>query len=296
MKLINILRHVTRGTLLTRIKEARKHRLFREYENFQNSDRKYIDKKLSSNTTIRLYKKANLSKELYCYGFEEAEILFLRRYLRAGDVALDVGANIGLMTLIVSEQVKSAGAVHSLEPAPETFGWLKENTEINSISNVRLYNMALSDREGKIDFYVSQEGLDAFNSVIKPAKGDNYQVKSVDTTTLDKFVSALPSKVTFIKMDVEGFELSVLEGGRNILSADDAPELLVEFTESNLKSAGHSTLELYDKISGLGYRLYSFDASSHRLVAEPRGQDYSRYKNLLATKRPAFVEARLQSK
>ncbi len=296
-KLKAIIDHLKNGTLLDRLVNNQKHRRFKEYSDFLKSDRRYIEKKISPTTTIRLFRNANLSQELYCYGFEEAEIRFFRSYLKPGDQVLDVGANIGLFSLIASESVTSSGKVFAFEPSPQTYAWLKENIDANVLQNVETNKLALSDRNGNIDFFVSAEGFDAFNSIIRPSKGDNYKKESVPTLTLDEFLRSkqLAGKIRFIKIDVEGFEIPLLEGGREELSSAQAPDLIVEFTESNARNAGTTCADLYDKITGFGYSLYEYHMASNSLVHEPRGRNYTTYKNLIATKDIEGVRRRIAS-
>jgi len=296
-KLKTLLNHIKNGTLFDRVLNNKKHQLFKEYAEFLKSGRDYIEKKISNKLTIRLFKKANLSQELYCYGFEESEISFFNRYIKPGDIVIDIGANIGLFTLIASENVGSTGQVFSFEPSPQTYKWLTENIEANVLRNVESFKLALSDREGNIDFFISSEGYDAFNSIIKPSKGQNYIKESVPTLTLDAFIKTqnLAGKISFIKLDVEGYEIPLISGGKETLSGPDAPDMIVEFTESNATNAGVTCMDLYDKITELGYSLYQYNAKGNKLVPEPRGESYAKYKNLIATKNLAGVQRRINS-
>ena len=297
-KLSILLDHLKKGTLFDRIINNKKHKLFREYAIFLKSNKDYIEKKISDKLTIRLFKYANLSQELYCYGFEETEIIFFKKYLSAGDIVIDIGANIGLFTLIASERVLPNGKVFSFEPSPQTYAWLAENIEANSLSNVSAFKSALSDRDGVIDFYISSQGFDAFNSIIKPSKGKDYIKESVPTLTLDSFIknANLEGGINLIKIDVEGFEIPLLSGAMHLLSSNKAPDMIVEFTESNAKNANTTCAQLYSKISSFGYELYQYDAKRNILVKEPAGQSYLNYKNLIATKNIEAINKRLNRK
>jgi FkbM family methyltransferase len=294
-KLNTIINHIKKRTFFERILQYKKHKLFKEYSDFLKSEKEFIEKKISDGLTIRLFRNANLSQELYCYGFEESEVQFFNRYLKPGDYVLDVGANIGLFTLIACEKVSSSGKVFSFEPSPQTYNWLNENISANSLQNVKAIKSALSDRDGVIDFFISSKGFDAFNSIIKPSKGNDYIKESVPTLTLDSFVRLenLENKIAFIKIDVEGFEIPLLTGGQGILSSAFAPDLIIEFTESNTKNAGFTCADLYDKIASLGYKLYDYNKRENKLVAEPRGMSYAKYKNLIATKNIENVQKRI---
>lgn len=295
-KLNSIFNHIIKGTIFKRLRENEKHKRFSEYDAFLKSNRDFIEKKISNRITIRLFKKANLSQELYCYGFEEAEMQFLKKYLKAKDIIFDIGANIGLFTLISSEYIGNQGLIHAFEPSPETYLWLEENCKSNSLKNVVLNQLAVSDKDGAIDFHLSAEGFDAFNSIVKPSKGNNYITQTVNCLTLDSYVIKhdLAGKIQIIKIDVEGFEISLLNGAEKILSQPNAPDLVVEFTESNAKNAGFTCADLYDKIQSFGYELYHYNASQNKLIPEPKGMSYIKYKNLVATKNIQVMNERLK--
>lgn len=294
-KIKAILNHLINGTFLKRISENKKHKLFREYDAFIKSEKEYIEKKLSDSIHILLFKKANLSRELYCYGFEEAEMQFLKKFLKMDDVVFDIGANVGLFTLICSEYVGNSGSVHAFEPSPQTFNWLEQNVKSNKLNNVILNQLAVSDKDGTISFHISEEGYDAFNSIVKPSKGLNYITETVNCLTLDSYVEKhnLQGKIQIIKIDVEGFEISLLSGASKTLSAENAPDLVVEFTESNAENAGFTCAQLYAIIIGFGYELFHYNAETNSLVPEPEGMSYLKYKNLVATKNRKRISERL---
>jgi FkbM family methyltransferase len=295
-KLKSILNHILKGTLFNRIRDNKKHRRFCEYAAFLKSNRDFLEKKISEKITIRLFKKANLSRELYCYGFEEAEMQFLKRYLKEKDVVFDIGANIGLFTLISSEYIGAGGMIYAFEPTPQTYSWLEQNCRANNLQNVILNQLAVSDKDGTIEFHLSAEGFDAFNSIVRPSKGSNYITQTVNCLTLDSYIEKnnLSGKIQIIKIDVEGFEISLLNGGEQTLSLSNAPDLVVEFTESNAKNAGFSCAQLYDKLEGYGYKLYHYNSTQNKLIPEPVGMSYAKYKNLVATKNIHLVNERLK--
>jgi hypothetical protein len=94
-----------------------------------------------------------------CYrGFkaytDHAERKFLRKTLAPGDVAVDVGANIGIYTQLLSRWVGPTGLVHSFEPSPENFGRLQSAT--HKLANVRLSQSAVGESSRKTTLYVSR--------------------------------------------------------------------------------------------------------------------------------------------
>ena len=112
---------------------------------------------------------------------------------------------------------------------------------------------------------------------------------------MDSYVKKhnLQGKIQIIKIDVEGFEISLLSGASKTLSAENAPDLVVEFTESNAENAGFTCAQLYAIIIGFGYELFHYNAETNSLVPEPEGMSYLKYKNLVATKNRKRISERL---
>jgi len=128
---------------------------------------------------------------------------------KLGDIVFDVGAYVGDTALWFSKAVGPQGKVYAFEPEPSNFAKLKANLERNKVTNVIPLQLALSENEGEM-----RVSSGAGSSVITQAGTG----KSVKVTTIDKFVGAnkLP-RVDFIKMDVEGHELKVLEGAHETI-------------------------------------------------------------------------------
>jgi len=285
------------GTLVTRMRLKWRH-FVRDKRNAwwesQIGNREYIDIRLEAATRMRLYFDSRLSRLIYSNDFEWKERQFLKSFLRPGDVFVDLGANIGLFTLIAARQVGSTGHVYAFEPCRETYERLLTNVRLNRLANVSVHQLALSDRVGQYDMKVSLDGYDAWNSLAQPIAGGSFTVKTVNAVTWDEFSrqNKLVGRVTTMKIDVEGWESRVLLGGCETLSRMDAPVLQVEFTELAARSAGSSCPNLYHMLEDLGYQMFTYDAKYRKLIADPLRAEYP-YVNLIAAKRPEQVSTRL---
>jgi FkbM family methyltransferase len=238
---------------------------------------------------INLYKDSILSKEIFD-GFEEQEITFMKKFLKSGDVFLDIGSNIGLFSLTASKIVQPNGKVIAFEPSPVTYTRLLENIELNQFFNIEAKNIGLSDNEGTLQMQQSQTGFDAWNTFVKSSSEKFQQTISVPVSTLDKTIEGLnKEKISLIKLDVEGWEKFVLLGALNFLS-NYSPVMIVEFTETNTFSAGYFVHEIYDLLETLGYKWYTYE--NGRFIQDPIRLSYP-YNNLIATKNPDEVIGRL---
>ncbi len=248
---------------------------------------------LGSGAVLLLYPDDKFSEIVFGGQFELSERTFVADYLRPGDVFLDVGANLGLYTVIAARAMGNKGQVFAFEPCEQTYNRLVQNVALNGLSNVQCVRVGLSDCDDTRLLNSSVDGFAGWNSFARPTAGQTFVQERVECVRLDSFANEndLTGKVAMIKIDVEGWELHVLDGARELLRAKDAPDLVVEFTEKNARAAGASCASVYQRLDEYGYSMYSVEGRSRCLRAEPLRQEYP-YVNLIATKRPAFLAAR----
>ena len=139
--------------------------------------------------------------------------------IKPGDVVYDIGANVGFYTLIASKLITNTGRVYAFEPLPRNLIYLKKHIELNHITNVEIFDVALSDTVGMLSF---QEGPS--HAMGRISQAGSLQVKS---TTVDKSFSEHNMKPpTHLKIDVEGGESKALLGSEQLLK-NYSPQLFV---------------------------------------------------------------------
>lgn len=296
-KITRLIDHIQRGTLLERIQRGWRERIKRRRQlrwNARNGERDYLEARIEYGLIMRLHFESELARRIYCDDFERPERHFVSAFLNPGDIFVDVGANIGLFSLIAACRVGHSGAVYAFEPSRKTFHRLLENIELNNLRNTQCIELALSDESGEFPFYTSKEGFDAWNSFAHPIEGKYFSRQFVQCVTWDRFarLHQLVGKVAMMKIDVEGWESRVLEGAKESFSREDAPLLQVEFTDKATTSAGTSCKSLYQLLETLGYRIFSYNPSARELIHDPPRESYP-YVNLMATKDAGEVNRRL---
>lgn len=261
----------------------------------QAGERDHLEASVERGVRMRLWFDSQLCRVVYCEDFEREERRFLNRYLKQGDVFVDVGANIGIYALIAARRVGSTGHVYAFEPCSETYERLVTNIELNGLANVSHYRLALSDRAAETQMTISVDGFDAFNSLARPVMGKELRLETVTCTTWDSFAvgHGLIGRVTMMKIDVEGWESRVLRGGYDALRRTDAPVLQVEFFDEACVSAGSSCNAVYRLLEELGYQIFAYNSRNNTIVPVPLGQT-DPYLNLIAAKQPEEVVARLR--
>jgi len=250
---------------------------------------------LAPGLKMQLHRDSMLGREIYLHDFEHRERHFVQSFLNTGDVFVDVGANIGLFTLIAAQVVGPTGHVYAFEPGSVAFAQLRANVALNTLKQVVCLPYALSDRPEQLPLMVATDGWEAYSSFAQPISGDQIVAESVVCMTWDDFVAGLPKspQPVLMKIDVEGWEQHVLAGAAVSLRKPDAPALLVEFTDAAAQAAGSSCAQLYRAIEQLSYTLYQYDHASRSLVPEPLRASYP-YSNLVAVKDLAAALDRLR--
>lgn len=251
---------------------------------------------LGSGVRIVLFLDSGLSKELFLGYFELNEVSFVRTYLLPGDVFVDVGANVGVYTVVASQKVGERGRVYSFEPTPRTFRNLTETVRINGLDNVVCCQMGLSDTPGSLDLKMSVGGLDAWNSFGTPARDGTFVSEAVNVTTFRHYACEAglrPGDVALMKIDVEGWEERVLLGASDFLAHPNGPALVVETNDVAAQSAGSSPEAILQALKNFGYSVYRFDRlrrDLQELEEDPLGLSNG---NLIAVKRPDVLRRRL---
>src|SRR5262249_20316417 len=157
---------------------------------------------------------------------DPAEIRFVRQSLQPGQVAVDIGCHKGAYTYWMRRRVGPTGAVYAFEPQRGQVAYLREAFSAMSYDNVEIVPMALSNKSGELPLYTTT--ISTHFATLEP-RGEERGTGSetVDVTTLDEFFTGARRPPRFVKIDVEGHELSVLEGGRHTLEQYH-PTILVE--------------------------------------------------------------------
>ena len=297
-KIVKLINHIKRGTASRRIQfeKVKKKALNNEakWNRFQSRKDHTVKTILFDEIKLVLDKNSSLSKSLFRGDFEYQEVQFLKTFLRDKDIFVDIGANIGYFSIIASKKVKQ-GKVYSFEPTEKTFERLENSIKINECKNIHAFQIALSDKSEEREFTVSNDGFDAYNSLGNPSQGENFTRSMVQTSTFDEFKKQnnIPNP-TIIKIDVEGWEIPVLNGMKDTLSTDNAPLLIVEFTEENAQLSGYSCSSLYELISSFGYNLYKYNWVRNELIQQANKEHFS-YTNLICLKDTSIIQSRLKN-
>lgn len=191
---------------------------------------------LSQGIDLRIY---------YAGDYEPETMRAIAKQAEIGSTVIDVGANIGLVSLWLSKCVGPSGKVIAIDPSAWAIGRLKHNVELNALRNVEPIVAAVGDTAGETDM-----------QIINGYRVDDVSTHSqahVDLVTIDDIVAERGiTNLSLIKVDTDGFEVGVFRGAMKTL-ADLRPNLVFEMGPDHLRKAGSSREELVALLEDAGY-------------------------------------------
>jgi len=175
---------------------------------------------------------------------------------------LDIGAHQGLYTLLAASQVGRRGRVFAFEPSPREQRALRLHVALNRCRNVVTQTYALANENGIKELFVVQGSQTGCNSLRPPVVFSGTAAVHIEVTRLDDWLAKQKiDRVDFIKLDVEGAELAVLEGGAELFQRRPRPVLLAEVQDVRTRPWGYAAREILDYLARLRYTWFRFSGS-----------------------------------
>jgi FkbM family methyltransferase len=184
----------------------------------------------------------------------------LAQHVKTGDVFLDIGANIGFFTVIAAKLVGEGGRVFAFEPVPKNAASLRRNLALNDFRQVRVFEAAISDHNGKGELRLSEWIGGAALSTAAPPP-DQTGTLAVDLVTIDELVAR--NEITapdFVKIDVEGAEMEVLQGMATTIQACK-PTILFEIDDGNVEAFNQKATACETFLRAYGYQITRLEDS-----------------------------------
>lgn len=218
---------------------------------------------------LALRTDTGISEGLATAGIWEADsVRIFERYASKARIAIDIGANIGHHTVVLSNLISERGRIFSFEPQMQMYNLLNANLVLNGCANVEPHRVALGATPGRARMHpISYSEFANFGSLgVQPASGEGSGTgELVDILRLDDFLgqrSVDLESVDFIKMDVQSFELFVLQGAQRTLEVG-RPALYLEISPYWMRRRGYDYCEIYALLGGLGYTFLGDDLMPH---------------------------------
>jgi len=201
----------------------------------------------------------------------------IKRNLRLGGVFFDIGAHVGWFTLFAAKIVGPSGRVFSFEPAPDVYALLSEN--VHDLKNVRTLGCGIGNIDGDLEFAAhgtlpTGSFVEAVTEINRRFAPDTpIQNVKVDIHRIDTLLPQMKAP-DLVKIDVEGFELNVLDGAKQLLTLQ--PALIIEIHPPQLKLSNGSEAAIFEILTCYGYSWTVIDRnpnSLYTIYATPRSSD-----------------------
>jgi FkbM family methyltransferase len=193
-------------------------------------------------------------------GFEPSTLRLYNKLVKSGDVVLDIGANIGSHTLPLAKLVGDNGCVYAFEPTDFAVNKLRNNLNLNPdlVKRVSICQAMLVSNENTLveKELFSSWPLVGSDNLHEKHKGQLMATVGASAVTLDNFIKENNiTQIDFIKLDVDGFEYSVLSGGEKILEIFK-PTILMELAPYLFKDQKDEFIKMIELYKKLGYFFY----------------------------------------
>ena len=204
----------------------------------------------------------HMGSQIFWFGYYARDVLFaLRDKIHPGMVFLDLGANIGEVSLFAAKRVGPCGRVISFEPVDDLADKFAGNVAKNGFKQVLLLRAGVADKEGEAVIFIQpsrfrdgseHRGLGTiYQSDIRSAS-----TQTIPLTTVDKVVDDLrPPRVDIMKIDIEGAELAALHGAEKTLRRFK-PSIAIEIGVETCRQAGYEPEDIFDYLTPFGYRFF----------------------------------------
>lgn len=252
---------------------------------------RHLDIQLLQNIKLRCYPDSqSASAAIYCGLYDYHEMNFLLRYLRDEDSFLDIGANIGIYTLLAASKIKS-GTIYSFEALPTNYLRLEENIKLNNFTQVKPLSIAIADSVGSVTISNNTKS-DSTAFITTNTQDTTAESLQIPSSTLDNLLqNENLSHLTLAKMDIEGAEILALKGATSLLQQQRPHVWILELL--NGVNHGYRKQDIVKLLQDYGYSLYHYNADTNQLQSITL--EYQRSNNVFAIANSAldFVRLRL---
>lgn len=204
----------------------------------------------------------HMQGQIFWHGSYSIEIIaLLKRVLPRGGTVIDCGANVGEISLLAAKLVGPAGQVYSFEPIGPIADQLDRHGQENNFGNIEILRVGVARESGASPIYMAAERFvdgshhDGLGTMF-PTETRSALVGEIPLVSIDDFArSRNLQRLDLIKIDIEGGELSALQGAKHVL-ATLKPALIVEVSAQTCEAAGYKMQDVYRFLEENGYTIY----------------------------------------
>ena len=179
--------------------------------------------------------------------------------LAPGDVALDIGANIGWYSILLHKQASPGATIFAFEPDPLNFRLLSENLALNDAHQVQALERAIGETSARLKLHLYDAKNLGRHSLLPINHGSSIDVQAISVDGFLKQRRLRPERVRFVKMDVEGYELFVLRGMVTLL--EHSPMILAEYSPQTMRKSGLDPASVLETFAKHGFAAHAIGAT-----------------------------------
>jgi FkbM family methyltransferase len=201
---------------------------------------------------------------------------------------LDIGANIGYTAAILARAAGSGRSVYAFEPEPFNFRILQQTAfQPQFGGRIVPLQLAVGAEDGTIDLWINDRHHADHRVATEKFRSEHLGSKevSVSLVSVDSFLESKPGKVSFAKIDVQGYELPVCQGMRNTLRQNPDITIVLEFMPSAMRELGFEPSHLIDFLVDRDFKIYQVHPRGKLSPGMPANMKDSDYLNLLFSRR-----------
>jgi FkbM family methyltransferase len=236
----------------------------------QNRGGKPVNYRLSGGVEIQLFPEGEVAEFLMVPRFfEKTELALVSVYLKPGMTFIDVGANIGLYSILAQKRVGPTGTVWAFEPSEESFRRLQKNLALNACHCVHPYRVALGATSTSLKLKSDAGFGDAYRYLVPNSTGGEQRRDDewVPVTTLDLFSREHEiQNAALLKIDVEGGEYLVFQGAQEFLRSSTRLCVMFESDPDWCRRAGCRQQDVFELLRQLGFGLYTWQNRTRKWV------------------------------
>ncbi|MEM6783628.1 MAG: FkbM family methyltransferase [Bacteroidota bacterium] len=213
------------------------------------------DARLRNGMTLRVPLTEFVGRAVYYFGDLDPKITWvLRRLLRPGDTVLDIGANVGLVSHYAAGLVGPRGRVHAFEPQPRLVALMGASVRANKLGNLSIHNLALGEQDDVLDLFIPDHNFGAASLVVEAgARGERVRVPVVNASVYFDKIGVTETRL--VKMDVEGYEPTVLCGAAEFLDRVGPHFILLELNRAGYHGDNDEAVKLLKKHGYIFYNI-----------------------------------------
>lgn len=205
--------------------------------------------------------------------YEEHTDAVLRRIVKPGMHVVEIGANVGLFTLLMARRVGARGSVYAFEADPTLAQIATDNLEVNGLGHIGSIDArAVSKADGTLTFRAALRHRGGGTLVhdlqqIPELTESERETITVQSVTLDHFLADHRRKIDFLKIDAEGAEADIIRGGQSVFANARYPiTIMMEFAPAFMRKAGIDPAAQLQELAGANFRFSRVDDRRRRLI------------------------------